>query len=78
MEELSDLVVKVTGARADLAQYTDSEILTTKSKVVDVSKAVAHLGHRDTCTLEEGLRATTAWMRTVYGLSGSSGASRLT
>ncbi len=75
MEELSDLVIKVTGARPDLAQYADSEILTTKSKVVDVSKAVNHLGHRDTCTLEEGLRATVEWMRTVYG---SGGASRLT
>lgn len=76
MEELSDLVVKVTGARPDLAQYADSEILTTRSKVVDVSKAVAHLGHRDTFTLEEGLRATAAWMRTVYAPAGS-GASRL-
>ena len=68
IEELSDVVLKVTGADPGLAQYRDSEILTTKDKLVDVSKAVRDLGHRDTYSLEDGLRLTAEWMRRVYPL----------
>jgi len=66
IEELSDIVLKVTGADTALVQYRDSEILTTKVKHVDVSKAVRDLGHRDTYALEEGMRLTADWMRKVY------------
>jgi dTDP-glucose 4,6-dehydratase len=66
IEELSDVILKVTGADPGLVQYRDPEILTTKAKLVDVSKAVRDLGHRDTYSLEEGLRLTAEWMRRVY------------
>jgi dTDP-glucose 4,6-dehydratase len=66
IEELSDVVLKVTGANPTLAQFRDSEILTTKHKRVDVSKAVRDLGHMDSYGLEEGMRATAEWMRAVY------------
>ena len=68
IEALSDLTLKVTGADARLVEYRDSEILTTRDKRVDVSKAVRDLDHRTTVSLEEGMRRTVAWMREVYRL----------
>lgn len=66
IEELSDTVLKVTGADLGLVQYRDPEILTTHAKKVDVSKAVRDLIHKDTYDLETGLRHTADWMRDVY------------
>jgi dTDP-glucose 4,6-dehydratase len=68
IEELSDVVLKVTGANPSLAVYRDSEILTTHHKRVDVSKALRDLGHQDTYSLEDGIRITADWMRRVYNL----------
>ena len=68
IEELSDTILKVTGADPGLVQYRNSEILTTTRKMVDASKAVRDLGHKDSCTLEEGIRRTVAWMREVYNI----------
>jgi dTDP-glucose 4,6-dehydratase len=68
IEELSDAVLKVTGAPASLVRYQDSEALTTRHKLVDVSKAIRDLGHEDTYSLEEGLRVTADWMCRVYDL----------
>jgi len=65
IEELSDVVLQVTGADPSLVQYQDSEILTTKQKRVDVSKAIRDLGHKDTYSLEEGMQLTAEWMRQV-------------
>ena len=69
IEELSNVVLKVTGASPSLAQHRDAEGLTTHHKLVDVSKAIRDLSHRDTYSLEEGLRITADWMRGVYHLS---------
>jgi dTDP-glucose 4,6-dehydratase len=66
IEELSDLIVRATGADPALAEYRDSEVLTTRVKRVDVSKAIRDLGHRTTVSLEEGVARTTAWMRDAY------------
>ena len=66
IEELSELTLKVTGADARLVEYRDAEVLTTRVKRVDISKAVRDLGHRATVSLEEGMRRTVAWMREVY------------
>jgi dTDP-glucose 4,6-dehydratase len=71
IEELSDAVLKVTNANPALVQYGNTEVLTTKHKRVDVSKAVRDLGHRDTFSLEEGMRLTAQWMRTVYKIPGA-------
>jgi dTDP-glucose 4,6-dehydratase len=68
IEELSDIVIKVTGANPALVEYRDPEILTTKAKRVDVSKAVRDLRHEDKYSLEEGLCLTAEWMRQVYRL----------
>jgi dTDP-glucose 4,6-dehydratase len=66
--ELSDTILKVTGADSSLVAYRDSEILTTHHKCVDVSKAIRDLKHEDSYSLEEGLRITMEWMRRVYNL----------
>lgn len=68
IEELSDVVLKITGADPALVHYRHSEPLTTKTKRADVSKAVRDLDHKHTYSLEEGMRLTCAWMREVYAL----------
>ena len=66
IEELSDTVLRVTGADPGLVRYRDAELLTTTAKKVDAEKAARDLGHQDSCTLEEGVRRTVQWMREVY------------
>lgn len=68
IEELSDTVLKVTGADPSLVQHSDSEILTTRIKRVDISKAIRDLGHKNSYGLEEGMRVTADWMRHAYNL----------
>lgn len=68
VEELSDLVLKITGASESLVEYREPEQLTTRDKKVDVSKAVSDLDHKVTIDLEEGLERTACWMRKVYAL----------
>jgi dTDP-glucose 4,6-dehydratase len=66
IEDLSSVVLEVSGADPALVQYQDSEILTTKDKRVDVSKAIRDLGHQNTFSLRDGMRLTADWMRQVY------------
>jgi len=68
IEELSDTILRVTGADPERVSYRDSEILTTKAKMVDTSKSVRDLKHRNTHSLEQGIRLTADWMRNVYNL----------
>jgi dTDP-glucose 4,6-dehydratase len=68
IEELSDVIVKVTGADPKLVQYKDAEILTTKRKLVDASKSVRDLDHKNSYGLEQGMRLTAEWMKGVYNL----------
>ena len=66
IEELSDVVLDITAANPSKVQYRESEILTTKAKLVDTTKAIRDLGHQNTVTLEEGMRLTFNWMKTIY------------
>jgi len=68
IEELSDVIIKITGANPALAHYQESEILTTKLKQVDTSKSVRDLDHKNSYSLEDGMRLTADWMRKVYDL----------
>jgi dTDP-glucose 4,6-dehydratase len=68
IEELSDAILKVTGADPALVEYRDSEILTTHHKGVNVRKALRDLKHEASNSLEDGLRIMTEWMRRVYNL----------
>jgi dTDP-glucose 4,6-dehydratase len=66
IEELSDVVLKVTGAKPSLVNYRDSEILTTKFKQVDTTKSIRDLDHKNSYSLEDGMRLTADWMRRAY------------
>lgn len=63
IEELSDLVLDITGADPSLVRFEDSEALTTTAKRVDVSKAISDLDHRNTCSLRDGMVLTAKWMQ---------------
>ena len=69
IEELSNTIIEVTQADPNLAHHEESEILTTKSKRVDVTKAVRELNHQDSYSLRDGVELTAEWMRRVYNLS---------
>jgi dTDP-glucose 4,6-dehydratase len=68
IEELSDVIIKITGASHSLVNHRESEILTTKWKRVDASKSVKDLDHKNSYSLEDGMRLTADWMRHAYNL----------
>lgn len=68
IETLVRIIQDYTAINHDLIEYRDVEILTTKSKKVDVSKAVNDLDHRLTVKLEDGIQRTIDWMRKYYNL----------
>jgi len=68
IEKLSDLILEATGANRSLVEYRDAEMLTTRDKRVDTTKAREHLGHEDSVGLNEGVSRTVAWMRKEYGI----------
>jgi len=70
IEQLSDYVIKHTNADPKLVIYKEAEILTTKIKKVDTSKAERDLGHTNSVTLDEGVRRSVEWMRKAYNLKG--------
>lgn len=69
IEEAASLVLKHAGKAGQedrLIRYEEEEILTTREKLTDCSKARRDLGHRSTVSLDEGIRQTIAWMRDYY------------
>lgn len=66
IETLVELVWKHSGADPKLIEYADSEILTTKSKLVDVSKSERDLKHKNTVSLDDGVKKTIEWMKEYY------------
>jgi dTDP-glucose 4,6-dehydratase len=68
IEQLSDVVLKVTGADPRLVHHQETEILTTKLKRVDTLKSVRDLDHKNSYSLGDGMLLTADWMRRVYGL----------
>ena len=68
IETLADLIWQYTGADRKLIGYDKSEVLTTKIKKVDNKLSVQELGHKETVSLEEGVRNTIDWMRDYYRL----------
>lgn len=66
IEELSEIVISVTGADPSLVKYKESEVLTTKTKVVDISKSIKDLEHVNSVSLLDGIEMTAKWMRSNY------------
>jgi dTDP-glucose 4,6-dehydratase len=65
------LILRLTGKSdqaSRLVTYAESEVLTTKAKLVDCSKAQHDLGLETTIPLEKGIQETIDWMRSYYGL----------
>lgn len=68
IETLAKTIWEYTKADPALITYAESEILTTRTKKVDVSKSVADLKHTNAISLEEGVRKTIDWMRNYYNM----------
>lgn len=66
MEALADLICERTGASRTLIHREGPEPQTTRMKHIDVTKAIADLGHQTTVGVTQGIARTTAWMRQVY------------
>ena len=69
IEKLAEIIWDYTGANKDLISYEESEKLTTKIKKVDNSLSIKDLSHKETISLEEGVKRTIDWMRVFYGLN---------
>lgn len=70
IEEAADIVLRHLGKEAQrdkLIILKDEEMLTTREKRVDCSKARRDLNLRSTVALDEGIRLTLDWMKDVYG-----------
>ena len=70
IEEAAGIVLKHLGKEAQrdkLIVLKDEEILTTREKRVDCSKARRDLNLKSTVALDEGIRLTLDWMKDVYG-----------
>ena len=68
IEDLVDIIWDITGVDRNLIEYRDSEVLTTKSKKVDISKAVKDLNHKLTVNMSSGIKKTIEWMKEYYGI----------
>jgi dTDP-glucose 4,6-dehydratase len=67
IETCSDIILATLKKSAKkLVTYKNPEILTTRHKLVDCTKAIRDLDHRTTVTLREGIRRTLKWMQKVY------------
>lgn len=69
IEEAAEIILRLVGdseRRARLVTYMAEEMLTTREKKVDCSKARRDLKHATTVPLETGIANTLEWMREVY------------
>ena len=66
IETLADIIWNYTGASKDLIVYKESEMLTTKIKKTDIALSVKELDHKQTISLEEGVKQTIDWMKDYY------------
>ncbi len=70
IEDAADIILRLTGKESikdKLVTYQNEEILTTRKKLVDCSKAKRDLDHKTLVTLEEGIGNTVNWMKSYYG-----------
>ncbi|MGE5529344.1 MAG: NAD-dependent epimerase/dehydratase family protein [Patescibacteria group bacterium] len=70
VKDLSDLVLRLTGADPGLIEYMPEDRHNVVNKRPRIELALEELDHRPATTLETGIPRTLAWMRQVYGLKG--------
>ena len=69
IEELVEVILGKTGASEKLVTvHKENEKLTTKDKIVDVSKSISDLNHTNSVSLDEGVELTVKWMKSIYGI----------
>ena len=68
LDTTTDIIIEITGANPSLVNFKDSEILTTTKKIVDISKSIEDLNHKNTVSLYDGLKITADWMKSIYNL----------
>jgi dTDP-glucose 4,6-dehydratase len=66
MDDLAELVKETLNVPSSLIEYQDGEPFTTRTKHVDISKAVHDLGHQPKIPLRVGIERTTEWLRRTY------------
>jgi dTDP-glucose 4,6-dehydratase len=66
IEELADIVLKLTGASARLVELRGEEAFTTRTKVIDFSKARRDLNHSPKIDIRAGIERYIAWARNIY------------
>lgn len=68
IETLAKIIWDYTKSDPELITYKDSEILTTKTKVVDISLSIKELNYVQTVELTDGVHRTIDWMKDYYRL----------
>jgi dTDP-glucose 4,6-dehydratase len=66
IEELCDIICEYTNMDRSLINYKDSEKLTTKIKIPDISLSIKDLGFYTSHTLDVGVKKTIDWMLNNY------------
>jgi len=67
IKTLSDIILKHVGRDDSIVEYVDNgEPFTTKNKRIDCTKAIRDLKHNPVVPLDEGIRRTVEWMKSVY------------
>jgi dTDP-glucose 4,6-dehydratase len=66
VKELSDLILRCTGAPESLVNYLQEDKHNVVNKRPNIERARAAFGHNPRVTLEEGIPRTIDWMREVY------------
>lgn len=65
VKELSDMILKYSGASESLVEYLPEDKHNILNKRPDISKASRDFGHNPKVTLEEGVPKTIEWMKSV-------------
>jgi dTDP-glucose 4,6-dehydratase len=68
MKALSDMILSACGKTDRLVTYAPVEHHNTLDKRASTERALRDLGHKDTVSLEEGIRRTVSWQREYYSV----------
>ncbi len=68
IETLAKTIWDYTGANPDLIEYKEAEMLTTKIKKLNNDLSVKELDHKESISLDAGVKKTIDWMRDYYRL----------
>jgi dTDP-glucose 4,6-dehydratase len=69
VRELSDLILRYTGAPESLVEYLPEDKHNVMNKQPDISRAKEAFGHDPRIPLEVGVPRTIEWMKQVYRIS---------